>query len=86
MPKKGILSLTKVKLSVGGCQHGFKQVSHIFLYPLFFWLQYCRYLNVCYFCYLKFNVFDKHREKCAKPDFIKFISLEKNYFVRTVCF
>ena len=28
-----------------------------------------------------FNVFNKHREKYAKPDFVKFISLEINYFV-----
>ena len=38
------------------------------------------------FCYLKFNVFDKHREKYTKPDFVKFISLEINYFVETRCF
>ena len=29
------------------------------------------------------NVFDKHKEKYAKPDFVKFISLEINYFVGT---
>ena len=28
-----------------------------------------------------FNVFDKQREKYAKPDFVKFISLEINYLV-----
>ena len=33
-----------------------------------------------------FNVFDKHREKYAKPNFVKFISLEINYFVGTSCF
>ena len=41
---------------------------------------------VCYFCYFKFNVFDKHREKYAKPNFVKFISFEINYFVGTICF
>ena len=29
------------------------------------------------------NVFDKHRGKYVKPDFVKFISLEINYFVET---
>ena len=33
-----------------------------------------------------FHVFDKHCEKYTKPDFVKFISLEINYFVRTGCF
>ena len=33
-----------------------------------------------------FNVFDKHREKYAKPDFVKFISIEINYSVETGCF
>ena len=33
-----------------------------------------------------FNVFDKHREKYAKLDFVKFISLEITYFVGTDCF
>ena len=33
-----------------------------------------------------FNVFDKQRGKYAKPDFVKFISLEINYFVGTGCF
>ena len=33
-----------------------------------------------------FNDFDKYREKYAKPDFVKFISLEINYFVGTGCF
>ena len=33
-----------------------------------------------------FNVFDKHRQKYVKPDFVKFISLEINYFVGTGCF
>ena len=33
-----------------------------------------------------FNVFDKHREKYTKADFVKFISLEMNYFVGTNCF
>ena len=32
-----------------------------------------------------FNVFDKYRGKYAKPDFVKFISLEINYFV-VFCF
>ena len=32
-----------------------------------------------------FNVFDKHKEKYAKLDFVKFISLELNYFVGTGC-
>ena len=27
-----------------------------------------------------FNVFNKHREKYAKPDFVKFITLETNNF------
>ena len=31
-------------------------------------------------------LFDKHREKYAKPDFVKFISLEINYFVEAGCF
>ena len=31
-------------------------------------------------------VFDKHREKYAKPDFVKFISLEIYYFMGTGCF
>ena len=30
-----------------------------------------------------FNVFGKHRGKHAKPDFVKFISLEINYLVET---
>ena len=30
-----------------------------------------------------FNVFNKHREKYAKPGFVKFISLEINNFVET---
>ena len=38
------------------------------------------------FLLLIFNVFNKHREKYAKPDFVKFISLEINYFVGTGCF
>ena len=91
IPKKVILSLTKVKLTVGGWRHGFGQVSRrisfysSFFSFFFFWagVYYCRYLNVCYFCYLKFNVFEKHRGKYAKPDFVKFISLEMNYFVGT---
>ena len=29
---------------------------------------------------------DKHREKYAKLDFVKFISLEINYFMGTGCF
>ena len=33
-----------------------------------------------------FNVFDKHREKYAKSDVVKFISLEINYFVGIVLF
>ena len=33
-----------------------------------------------------FNVFDSRREKYAKPDFVKFISREINYFVGTSCF
>ena len=33
-----------------------------------------------------FNIFDSHREKYAKPDFVKFISLEINDFVGTSCF
>ena len=34
-----------------------------------------------------FNVFDEHREKYAKPDFVKFISFEIIYFVEpTVLF
>ena len=33
---------------------------------------------------LLFNVFDKHREKYAKPDFMKFISLEISCFVGIV--
>ena len=37
IPKKGILSLTKVKLTVGGWLHGFEQVSRcISLSPSFF--------------------------------------------------
>ena len=34
----------------------------------------------------QFNVFDKHKGKYAKPDFVKFISLEINCFVGTGCF
>ena len=30
-----------------------------------------------------FKVFDKHRGKYAKPDFVKFISVEINYVVGT---
>ena len=30
-----------------------------------------------------FNVFDKHRERYAKPGFVMFISLEINHFVGT---
>ena len=33
-----------------------------------------------------FNVFDKHRGKYAKLDFVKFISHDINYFVETSCF
>ena len=33
-----------------------------------------------------FNVFDEHRGKYAKPDFVKFISLKMNYLVGTGCF
>ena len=33
-----------------------------------------------------FKVFDQDSEKYAKPDFVKFISLEINYFVETGCF
>ena len=33
-----------------------------------------------------FFFFNKHREKYAKPDFVKFISLEINYFMETGCF
>ena len=33
-----------------------------------------------------FNVFERHREKYAKLDLVKFISLEINYFVGTSCF
>ena len=34
----------------------------------------------------KNSVFDKHGEKYAKLDFVKFISLEINYFMGTGCF
>ena len=30
-----------------------------------------------------FNIFDKHKEKYTKRDFVKFISLEINFFVGT---
>ena len=33
-----------------------------------------------------FNVFDRHKGKYAKPDLVKFISLEINDFVGTGCF
>ena len=35
-PKKGILSLTKVKLTVGGWRHGFEQVSRYISFNPFF--------------------------------------------------
>ena len=33
-----------------------------------------------------FNVFDKYKEKYTKPGFVKFISLEIDYFVGNGCF
>ena len=65
------------------------QANHslYFFIPFFFFLVIIlSLLNVCYFCFLKFNIFDKHREKYAKPDFVKFISFEINYFMGTGCF
>ena len=55
--KNGTLSITKVKLTLDSWRHGFEEVSRcISLYPSLFCegggLKYCRYLNVCYFCYL----------------------------------
>ena len=61
--------------------------SHLlYLYRSSFFVVILSLLECMFFCYLKFNVFDKHREKYAKPDFVKFISLEINYFVGTSCF
>ena len=48
--------------------------------------KYCRYLHVCNFCSIKLYIFDKHKEKYAKPNIVMFISLEMNYFVGTGCF
>ena len=86
IPKNGILSLTKVKLTVSGWRHGFKQVSCcISLYPSFF--GYNIIVTWMYVIFVTlFNDFDKHREKYTKLDFVKFISFEINYFVGTGCF
>ena len=79
IPKKGILSSTKVKLRVGGL--------YSFIPFFLLLIEYVFVVNwICYFCYLKFNVFNNHKEKYAKPDFIKFISREIKYFVGTGCF
>ena len=87
--KKGILSLTKVKLTVGRWRHGFEQVSrYISLYPSSsFFFCYNIIVTWMYVIFVTlFNVFDKHRGKYAKLDIVKFISLEINYFVGTGCF
>ena len=75
-----------VKLIVGGWRHGFEQVSRcISLYPSFF--GYNMVVTWMYVIFITlFNVFDKQREKYAKPNFVKFIFLEINYFVGTGCF
>ena len=88
LPKNGILSLTKVKLTVGGWRHCFVQVCRYVSSSFFFFFLVIilSLLEYTLFCYLKFNVFDKHREKYAKPDFVKFISLEINYRAGTGCF
>ena len=36
-----------------------------------------------FFCYQRINVFGKELEKYVKPDFVKFISLQINYFMGT---
>ena len=56
-----------------------------FLYPLFLVIILLLF-EFMSFLLLKFNVFNKHREKYAKLDFIKSILLEINYFVETCCF
>ena len=60
----------------------------IFLYTilLFFLVIILSLLECMLFFVNLFNVFDMHREKYAKPDFVNFISLEINYFVATGCF
>ena len=69
IPNKGILSLTKVKLSVDGWRHGFKQVSHCisfctssFLF-FFWWGGYNIVITWMYFIFVNlFNVFGELRK------------------------
>ena len=85
--KKGILSLTKVKLTVGGSRHGFKQISRcISLYPSSFFGDNIVVIWMYVIFVILFKIFGKNREKYVKPDFVKFISFEINYFERTSCF
>ena len=91
IPKNGILSLTKVKLTVGGWRHCFMQVSrYISLYRSFF--GYNIVVTWMYVVFVTLNSMgelttsEKNRGKYAKPDFVKFLSLEINYFVGTGCF
>ena len=81
IPKEGILSLTKVELTIGGWQSVI-----VFLFTLLFFCLFIILSLVEYKLFLFPCVFDKHREKYAKLDFVKFISLEINYFVGTGCF
>ena len=60
--------------------------SVVFLFTFLSFLVIILSLLKCVILITLFNVFNKHREKYAKPDFVKFISLEINYFVGTGCF
>ena len=88
IPKNSILSFTKVKLTVGGWQYCFEQVNHYFLYPIPFFLVIILLLLWMYIIFVTLNsvFFNMHREKYAELDFVKFISLEIDYFVGTSCF
>ena len=68
----------------------FPSARYISLYSsFFFFFVYFFYYNIVvtlmYIIFITlFNVFDKHRKKYAKSDFVKFICLE--LFVGTGCF
>ena len=83
IPKKGILSLTKVKVIVGDWQHCFEQVRrYISLRPSFFWGVIILSLLECKLFLLSYLIFSISIGKNMQS----WISLEINYFVGIGCF
>ena len=74
IPKKGILTLTKVKTDRRWLTALFRASQSIYFFITFFCYNIVAWMYVIFVTL--FNVFDKHREKYAKPDFVKYISLE----------